>query len=413
MIVKQYIKDFEKLGFGMFVHFGLYSVYGKGEWAKLLLQVPDEEYDALIPQFRPKPDWAKELAAAAANAGCRYMTLTTRHHDGFSLYDTQGLNTYDTVHSMGRDLVREFVDACREYGIVPFFYHTLLDWHEPSFQNDFQEYLDYLRKSVELLCTNYGVIGGIWFDGTWSKPNDDWQEDALYGMIRSHQPNAMIINNTGLSALGALGHPELDSVTFERGKPQPMNMEGAPKYIASEMCQVFADHWGYAREDFNYKAPGDMIRDLATCRRFGSNMLMNVGPMEDGSVRPIDAAMLDLMGQWVRIFKEAIYEARPAQIPVENKDCDFLLKNGDTYYLFCCDLPMSGDPNVARVQSANYTDIFSLAEPVSRIAWMDNGKPLPFRQENGQVTVHTEPFSYGRNLVVRVAKIETDSGIRK
>ncbi len=407
MIIKQYIKDFEKLGFGMFVHFGVYSVYGKGEWAKQLLQIPDAQYDALIPQFVPKPQWAEDLVAAAANAGCRYITLTTRHHDGFSLYDTCGLNTYDTLHSIGRDLVREFVDACRNHGIVPFFYHTLLDWHEPSFRDDFQEYLVYLRKSVELLCTNYGTIGGIWFDGTWSKPNDDWQEDALYGMIRSLQPNAMIINNTGLSAQGALGHPELDSVTFERGKPQPMNMEGAPKYVASEMCQVFADHWGYAREDLNYKAPADMIRDLVLCRRCGSNMLMNIGPMEDGSIRPIDGAILDIMGQWVKIFNESIYETRPSGIPVENKQCDFILQNGDIHYLFCCDLPMSGDPNVALVQGANYTDVFAFEKPVASITWLDTGKPLAFEQEGGKVTVHTEPFSYGRNLVVRVAKIQT------
>lgn len=407
MIIRQYIKDFEKLGFGMFVHFGVYSVNAGGEWAKQARGISNEAYDALIPQFVPKASWARELAATAAEAGCRYITLTTRHHDGFSLFDTCGLNTYDTVHSCGRDLVREFVDACREYDIVPFFYHTLLDWHEKSYQADFKSYLVYLRKSVELLCTRYGVIGGIWFDGMWDKSEEDWEEDALYGMIRSHQPNAMIINNTGLSAQGALGHPELDSVTFERGKPQPVNMEGAPKYIASEMCQVFNDHWGYAKEDLNYKAPADMIRDLATCRRYGSNMLMNVGPMGDGSIRHIDAATLDIMGQWAKIFAEAIYLPRPSGITVENKECDFILQNGDTYYLFCCDLPMEADPNVALVSGADYSDVFALEKEITGITWLDNGVSLAFEQKDGRVNVRTEPFSYGRNLVVRVAKITT------
>lgn len=410
MIIKQYIKEFEKLGFGMFVHFGVYSVNACGEWAKHSRNISDEAYDALIPEFKPKADWAQDLAKAASNAGCRYITLTTRHHDGFSLYDTCGLNTYDTIHSCGRDLVREFVDACHEYGIVPFFYHTLLDWHEPSYRKDFKSYLVYLRKSVELLCTNYGTIGGIWFDGSWDRPGDDWEEDALYGMIRFHQPNAMIINNTGLSAQGALGHPELDSVTFERGKPQPMNMEGAPKYIASEMCQVFNDHWGYAKEDLNYKAPADIIRDLTTCRRYGSNMLMNVGPMADGSIRPIDAAMLDIIGQWVDIFKEAVYVPRPSSITIENKECDFILQNGDIYYLFCCDLPMEADINVALVSGADYTDVFSMEKEITGITWLDNGEALDFLQKDGQVTVHTEPFCYGRNLVVRVAKIITKRG---
>lgn len=163
MIVKAYIKEFEKLGIGMFVHFGLYSVIGRGEWAKKCLNMDDREYVSLTGRFDPKKDWAKEIAETAKEAGCRYIVLTTRHHDGFSLYDTCGLNEYDTLHAKcGRDLVGEFTDACRKEGIVPFFYHTLLDWHDQRYQTDFPEYLRYLRASVELLCKNYGKIGGIW-----------------------------------------------------------------------------------------------------------------------------------------------------------------------------------------------------------------------------------------------------------
>ena len=141
MIVKEYIKNFEKLGFGMFVHFGAYSVIGRGEWAKKTHNIPWDEYMKAVKVFNPKPTWAKELAQAAKDAGARYITLTTRHHDGFSLYDTKGLNDYDAPHVCGRDLVREFVDACRAEGIIPFFYHTLLDWHEESYQTDFPKYL--------------------------------------------------------------------------------------------------------------------------------------------------------------------------------------------------------------------------------------------------------------------------------
>ena len=143
MIVKQYIKDFEKLGFGMFVHFGLYSCIGMGEWAKKSRSIPWEEYLKTLDSFCPKEDWARELVRAAKGAGCKYITLTTRHHDGFSLYDTCGLNEYDAPHVCGRDLVKEFVDACNAQGIIPFFYHTLLDWHEESYQTDFQAYLVY------------------------------------------------------------------------------------------------------------------------------------------------------------------------------------------------------------------------------------------------------------------------------
>ncbi len=410
MIVKSYIKNFEKLGFGLFIHFGLYSVLGRGEWAKCSFKMSEEDYEFALPaQFSPRLDWAEALAEAAKNAGCRYMTLTTRHHDGYSLYDTCGLNTYDAPHTCGRDLVREFVDACRKYGLIPFFYHTLLDWHEPTFDADFTAYLSYLRESVKLLCTRYGQIGGLWFDGMWWKPDCDWEEDALYGLIRTYQPEAMIINNTGLSAQGALGHRELDSVTFERGKPFPINTDGAPKYIASEMCQVLGDHWGYAKEDLHYKAPADIIRDFVLCRRFGSNFLLNVGPMGDGSLRPIEAAFLELIGQWTALHQEALYLPRPADITVANREDDFMLQDGNVYYLFCDHLPMSGDPNVAQYTDADYKIQFSLDQTIKSIVWLDNGEPVSFSQDGGSVVVRTVPYTYGRNLVVRIAKIETES----
>lgn len=408
MIVKQYIKEFEKLGFGMFVHFGIYSVLGKGEWSMHSTDISEEDYFKLCDSFNPVADWAKQLVTAAKQAGCKYITLTTRHHDGYSLYDTCGLNELDAPHTCGRDLVREFVDACREQGIIPFFYHTLLDWHEESFNKDFPEYLRYLRKSVEILCTNYGKIGGLWFDGMWSKPDADWEEDELYRTIRANQPEAMIINNTGLSALGQLGHIELDSVTFERGKPSPLNMEGAPKYVASEMCQVFADHWGYTAEDLNFKSPADMIRDLTICRRYGSNLLMNVGPMGDGTLRQMDAAIYNLMGQWVAINGEAIYEPRPSGIEVENKPDDFILVKDGTYYLFCDKLPMSADPNVALRRAENFKDVFKLDKKIKKITWLDNGEEVAFEQDGENVVVKTAAYRYGRQLVVRVAKIETE-----
>ena len=167
MIIEKRIKDFEKMGFGLFVHFGIYSVLGKGEWSKYYVDISWEEYLKTLDTFNPKENWAEELVTSAKNAGCKYITLTTRHHDGFSLYDTCGLNTYDAPHTCGRDLIREFVDACKCNDIQPFFYHTLLDWHEESYETNFKEYLVYLRKSIELLCKNYGKIGGIWFDGMW------------------------------------------------------------------------------------------------------------------------------------------------------------------------------------------------------------------------------------------------------
>lgn len=406
MIIKEYIKDFERLGFGLFVHFGVYSVIGRGEWAKGIFAIPEDEYLKYASEFIPDEDWATQLVSEAKKAGAKYITLTARHHDGFSLYDTCGLNEYDSVHFCKRDLVREFVTACNDGGIVPFFYHTLLDWHEASYENDFDSYLVYLRKSVELLCKNYGRIGGIWFDGMWHKPTLDWQEDELYGMIRRYQPTAMIINNTGLSARGALGHIELDSVTFERGRPQNINTPDAPKYIASEMCQVMASHWGYAERDLSYISPADIITDLTVCRKCKSNFLLNVGPMGNGKLRPIDSAILDIVGQWTKIYGEILPYAPYSASIKSNNDDDFMLEGDDCYYLLCNGLPMVADPNVVLASRTDDNTIkFKTDKRIKKIFWLDNDEELSFTQNGEDVELIKTPFGYGTSLVVRVAKI--------
>lgn len=406
MIIKQYIKDFEKLGFGLFVHFGLYSVIGRGEWVKQNCDLTWDEYLKTLSQFNPKHGWADEIANAAKNAGCKYITLTARHHDGFSLYDTRGLNEYDSVHICGRDLVKEFVDACRKFDIIPFFYHTLIDWHEEKYRTDFKSYLKYLRESVEIICKNYGKIGGIWFDGMWEKPDDDWEEDELYGTIRKYQPDAMIINNTGLFKRGELGHIELDSVTFERGNPVPINMEEAPKYIASEMCEVFNDHWGYAKNDFNYKSAAEIIETFALCRRYRSNLLLNVGPLGDGTLRTIDKGLLEVVGDWIKMNEKAIRTPKPTDIIVTNKPKDFILSENDTYYLFVHDLQMFADLNVAIAKKMDLEEKFVFKKGIKSVCWMDNCEKLDFIQDGDNVTIKTKPYRYGESYVVRIIEIK-------
>lgn len=404
MIIEKRIKDFENLGFGMFVHFGLYSAVGKGEWAKYILNIPWDEYYKTFDLFLPKENWADELVLTAKSAGCKYITLTTRHHDGFSLYDTCGLNSYDAPHVCGRDLIKEFVDACNKHSIIPFFYHTLLDWHEESYDKNFKEYLAYLRKSVEILCKNYGQIGGIWFDGKWDKPEEDWEEDALYSLIRSYQPQAMIINNTGLDHRGEAGHIELDSVTFERGRPQPINLEGSSKYIASEMCETFASHWGFAEYDFNFKSIGELINSFAICRRYRSNFLFNVGPKADGSLRTIDKGALEILGQWVALNDEALHLPEPTGIEIKDKPYNFILRNGNSYYLFISDLCVMGDSNVTINKELNKTNIFPFKEKIKSVCWLDSGEKISFTQTDNEVNIRPEPFKYGQDFVIRIAK---------
>jgi len=406
-VAAPHVQRFEQLGFGMFVHFGLYSQLNAGEWVYHIHGLEEGPYTALAKSFRV--DTMAEIVATAKSAGCKYICLTTRHHEGFSLYDTKGLNEYDAVHSpCGRDLVAEFVEECRKADIVPFFYHTTLDWWRKEFNEDFEGYLDYLYKSVELLCTNYGEIGGLWFDGNWSKPGADWKEDRLYAMIRSHQPEAMIINNTGLDARGAMGAREIDAVTFERGMPQPLDLRGKEKYVTGEMCETLCDHWGVA-DDLNFKSVKTLIEELCESRKVGANFLLNIGPNADGTVSKIQAGTMECIGRWVQVYGKAIFNGRPYITYGDKRE--FLLKDiesADTAYLFCFDLKQkSGNAHVSLgFNPENATVLEKLDRQVASVTWMDNGESLSFRQEKDVLSVNLTGFAYGQNLCVRVAEIK-------
>lgn len=403
------ISDFETMAFGMFVHWGLYSQLGKGEWAQHIAHIPREEYIRLKDTFTAERFDARELARTAKRAGMRYITLTTRHHEGFSLYDTCGLNDYDAPHSpAGRDLVAEFVTACREEGIVPFFYHTTLDWYQESFEKDFDAYLEYLRRSVEILCTRYGRIGGLWFDGNWSRPDADWKLDELYGTIRKYQPDAMIINNTGIGNEGRLVHREIDSVTFEQGLPTPIDRTGMEKYVAAEMCYTLNGHWGAAAADYRYKSPAELIEALCHCRKVGANLLLNIGPNADGSIPAMQRAILEILGDWMNDYGEMVCAGRPAGITGADRDFGLRTADGKTY-LFVFGLPVCGDAQVTVGGGGSRLATFSgIFDRVRAVRWVDNGQPLPFIQDpdSGMFTFHAVGYEYGIDRVVRVAELD-------
>jgi alpha-L-fucosidase len=404
------IARFEKLGFGMFIHYGLYSQMGAGEWIQHARKIPAEEYAKLAPAFTAKGFDGRGIARLAREAGMRYACLTTRHHEGFSLYDTRGLNEFDAPHSPARrDLVAEFADGCRAEGIVPFFYHTTLDWRWDSdhcSEAKFGEYLDYLNASVEILCSHYGEIGGFWFDGNWSRPKSDWKEDGLYAVIRRHQPEAIIVNNTGLHARGALGHPELDSTTFEQGLPTAPDRTGWPKYLAGEMCETFNSHWGVGRTDFHFKSPATVIEHLCACRKTGANYLLNVGPRADGSIGEYEAAALRVIGRWVAGAGEAIFEGKPVAAQCQGRD--FVLRAGDRFLYFAHGLNQEGSAHVVADGSGNGPrSITGLGQKIHSAKWVDDGKPIEFLQNRsgGLITLDCTGYDYGTNLVVRVAEL--------
>lgn len=410
------VSDFEKLAFGLFVHWGLYSQLGAGEWVQSNRRIAAADYAGLMRNFSAADFNAAELARLARTAGMRYIVFTTRHHEGFSLYDTRGLSDFDAPHSpAGRDLVAEFVAACRENSIVPFFYHTTLDWHWHGKNTvdlddaEFSEYLDYLLASVEVLCTNYGKVGGFWFDGNWSRPDSDWKLDRLYGMIRRHQPEAIIIDNTGVFRAGEVGHLEVDAVTFENQSARPLNREGMRKYAAAEVCRTMNSHWGTGGNDFNFKSPREIIELLCSSRGCGANLLLNIGPEAQGKIPAYEQAVLELAGRWLKIFGESVYDPRPVS-GLKYQGRDFLLRNGRDCYYFAFDLGISDDANVTvDVAGIGTRAVDGFHEKVISAYWLDNAQKVNFIQDcrNDMLALQCNGFPYGVHTVVRVMKLET------
>ncbi len=408
LIPEKRIAEFEKRGFGMFIHWGLYSQLEQGEWTLNLHHIEEKDYRRCFDHFTAEDFDAKAIVCLAKQAGMKYITFTTRHHDGFSLYDTRGLSEYDVMHTpCKRDLVKELIEACRQEGILPMLYHTTLDWVHPDFDRDFDAYLEYLRKSVEILCTQYGPIGGLWFDGNWSKRHADWKLDELYGMIHRLQPDAMIINNTGLSQQGKTGHPEIDSVTFEQGQATPMNREGMDKYVTAEMCQTMNRHWGIAIHDLDYKSPRQMIERLCHARKVGANYLLNIGLTGQGKVTKITEALLEIIGQWTAMASESLYEGKPSEMICSHSK-DFVLEKDGAAYVYVHDLPLLGPKDVVAAYENTNEDhaIQNVKRKVRSIRWVDNDEELLFSQKADEVSYRAVGFPYGTHWIVRVGKIE-------
>lgn len=407
-IPEKRIAEYESLGFGLFMHWGLYSLLGKGEWNQYFDKTPPDEYARMKERFTAAEFRPGEIAALARQAGMRYIVLTTRHHEGFSLYDTRGLSDFDAPHSAaGRDLVAEFAEACREEDILPFFYHTTVDWHNPDYKNDFPAYRQFLRESVEVLCRNYGRVGGFWFDGNWDQPGADWREGELYAVIRKYQPDAIIVNNPGWRNPGVLTHPEVDVACFEQGNPQPLSHNGEGKYVAGEMCQTINGHWGCGRKDFRYKSIPELIKTLCACRRAGANYLLNVGPDAQGALPPLACEMLRTLGEWISPIAKPFYEGRPTSVSCQGDD--FVLQTADgRLFLFVTDLQTHNPTQVTLApEGIGPRACLGIQSKIGRAQWLDNGRPVEFFQdtEAGLFSYYARGFDYGCDTVVRVAEL--------
>lgn len=400
------VAAYESRAFGLFLHWGLYSQLGEGEWVWHHHQLDRERYLALHRSFTAADFDADAWVALAQDAGCRYVCLTTRHHEGFSLYDTRGLNQYDAPHSpAGRDLVAEFAAACDRVGMGKFFYHTTLDWWHADFDGDWDAYQRYLRASVDLLCTHYGRVDGFWFDGNWARRDRDWQEDALYSIIRAKQPQAVIVNNSSHGHHGEVTHPELDVVTYEQGEAG--RRHSADRHRAGEVCETMNSHWGIGAHDLSHKSPGTIIEKVIGCRRVRANLLLNIGPTAQGGIPGYEREVYALVGRWARLHAPALYAAQPTELACRGRD--FVLRDGADYFYVCHNVPIAGNRHLLRGEPGDGLQAIAGALPaVQRIAWLDAPEQeLAFTQGGDRLVFQATPFPYGRQLVVRIARIST------
>ena len=319
---------FRERAFGMFIHWGIYSQLGDGEWVLNNHKIPLPEYEKLAGTFRPDRFRAEEWVELAREAGMRYITVTAKHHDGFGLFDSK-LTDWDIAgrSAFKRDVMKELADACHAREVPLFFYYSHLDWHHPDYfplgrtgrntgraeAGDWDRYLDFVDAQLTELLTGYGPVAGIWFDGWWDKPAADWRLTRTYDLIHRLRPSALIGNNHHRRPF-----PGEDIQMFEKDLPgqnaSGLNAENAIGRLPLESCETINRAWGYNTSDRTFKTPTALIQTLVRAAGADANLLLNVGPRPDGTIQPECVDRLKAVGAWLRGHGRSIYGTRGGPI---------------------------------------------------------------------------------------------------
>lgn len=319
---------FQDNKFGIFIHWGIYSMLGAGEWVMNNRNVDYREYAKLASGFYPSKFNANEWVKAIKASGAKYITITSRHHDGFSMFGTKA-DKYNIVDAtpFGRDVMKELAEACRSEGIALHFYYSHLDWYRADYplgrtgrmtgratdKQDWNSYYAFMNKQLTELLTDYGPIGVIWFDGFWDHDSDekpfDWQLSAQYNLIHSLQPTCLVANN----------HHEIpfegeDIQIFERDLPGENKAGYSGKNgisrLSLETCETMNGSWGYNITDSLYKSSKELIHFIVRAAGRNANLLLNIGPQPNGQL-PAEAVLrLGEIGKWMAVYGETIYGTR-------------------------------------------------------------------------------------------------------
>ena len=368
--------------FGMFIHWGLYSLVGQHEWALEVEGIPILQYEFLAKHFQPKPNAAREWAKLARRAGQKYMVMTTKHHEGFCHFNSKLTDYCAPRQGPGRDLVREFVDAARAEGLRVGFYYSLMDWHHPdgarckTDEAARQRFVAYTHGLIRELMTNYGKIDVLWYDMDWPLTAAQWESERMNQMVFELQPEIIVNNRTGLE--GDFSTPEQEISAAEKGR-------------AWETCMTINDSWGYNRGDDGWKSPKTIVSNLANCAGGGGNYLLNIGPTPDGSVPAESVKILETVGQWLDGNGKSIYATERGSFSW-NSNANYT-RRGNLLYIHQQYWP--GETPAAEwlpfFQPATVIAIGGLKTKVKSVRLLKTGQNVPFTQDNFSLRLTTLP----------------------
>lgn len=363
--------------FGMFIHWGLYSnaagmwkgkpVRGIGEWLMHYGKIPAEEYKVLAKDFNPVKFNGSEWARIAADAGCKYLVITSKHHDGFSMFDSK-LTDFDIVDGSPyrHDPMKDLAAGCKDNNIKFCFYHSILDWKRAAKGDKWPPYVDFMKGQLKELLTNYGPLGVMWFDGEWDENWTEAQGKDLYAYCRSLQPSLIINNRVGKARDDMAGISLYKGAGDYDTPEQEVPGRGLPG-VDWETCMTMNDTWGYKVHDVNWKSTDQLLRTLADVVSKGGNFLLNVGPTAEGLIPAESVERLAEMGQWMKVNGEAIYGTTAS--PFISLPWGRCTTKGNDLYLIVLDWPEAGKDKAATLL------VPGLATAPSSVAFLGDSAP--------------------------------------
>jgi len=380
------MKWFREARFGLFIHWGVYSVPAGewkdkktyGEWFLEETKMPVSEYERFAQQFNPVKFDAKAWVRMAKDAGMRYIVITSKHHDGFGIFRSDLTDWCIKSTPFQRDPLKELAAACNQEGIKLCFYHSIMDWHHPDYAQrrawndkaqgdpDMDRYVTYMKGQIKELLTRYGPIGILWFDGEWEKPWTHERGVDLYNYVRGLQPDIIVNNRVGKGRAGMQGmDKDKDKGVGDYGTPeQEIPATGFGPGVDWESCMTMNNHWGYNKNDPNWKSSQTLIRNLIDCASKGGNYLLNVGPTAEGEFPQASVERLAQIGQWMKVNSETIYgtTASPFEKLPWGRCTKKVDAQGTILYLHVFDWPSDGKLLVPGLKGPVETAYF-LADP--------------------------------------------------